>query len=733
MHRSGTSAFARVASLLGCSLPRDLAAADKGNESGHWESNRVVELNVRLLASAGSSWDDWLPLNEGWNESGLRADYLAQAREVLLAEYETAPLFVLKDPRICRLAPFWIEAIESVGARPVIALPQRDPYEVSASLTARDASEPGLGLLLWLRHVLEAEVATRHLPRYFFSYDDLLADWSLVADGFERTTGIRFPRRSLSAEAEISGFLTDVARHQRRAPGPRKGVAAPHWLSETQAILNKWCREGENEGDRSRLDLIRNEFNQAAPSFSRFIASGTGRGSFGAGVDARQALETATAEHQQIRADLSLRLEAAEALAQALREQHDAEASERAAATELEAAEYRQSLADLGRRLEAAEALAQALREQHDAEASERAAATELEAAEYRQSLADLGRRLEAAEALAQAERERRETTAREHADADQRERAVHDEIRADLNRRLQDAEQRLILERDTAKRDRDEAGRQQAELNSALRQRHEEAAQAWAKANAEQHVREKVEAELARALEQNERLVESFAGIETRLRVDAEALAIAQTRADRADRALTLLRHDETEARAALAEREAELEKAQARASRADAELAQLAILYIETKARLDELGQQVGSTAERTGGEPPAALAELIERADKAEAAARQANEALAALKSEVVVLSGALAGEKSLVADTRVQASWLIAVMNLLQKRSRWRLLVSALTGNRHEKALLESNGLFDAAAYLKHNPDVARAGVDPLSHLLKHGLAEGRKWQ
>jgi hypothetical protein len=690
MHRSGTSAFARVASLLGCSLPRDLAAADKGNESGHWESNRVVELNVRLLASAGSSWDDWLPLNEGWNESGLRADYLAQAREVLLAEYETAPLFVLKDPRICRLAPFWIEAIESVGARPVIALPQRDPYEVSASLTARDASEPGLGLLLWLRHVLEAEVATRHLPRYFFSYDDLLADWSLVADGFERTTGIRFPRRSLSAEAEISGFLTDVARHQRRAPGPRKGVAAPHWLSETQAILNKWCREGENEGDRSRLDLIRNEFNQAAPSFSRFIASGTGRGSFGAGVDARQALETATAEHQQIRADLSLRLEAAEALAQALREQHDAEASERAAATELEAAEYRQSLADLGRRLEAAEA-------------------------------------------LAQAERERRETTAREHADADQRERAVHDEIRADLNRRLQDAEQRLILERDTAKRDRDEAGRQQAELNSALRQRHEEAAQAWAKANAEQHVREKVEAELARALEQNERLVESFAGIETRLRVDAEALAIAQTRADRADRALTLLRHDETEARAALAEREAELEKAQARASRADAELAQLAILYIETKARLDELGQQVGSTAERTGGEPPAALAELIERADKAEAAARQANEALAALKSEVVVLSGALAGEKSLVADTRVQASWLIAVMNLLQKRSRWRLLVSALTGNRHEKALLESNGLFDAAAYLKHNPDVARAGVDPLSHLLKHGLAEGRKWQ
>ncbi|MFC7704769.1 glycosyltransferase 61 family protein [Plastorhodobacter daqingensis] len=34
------------------------------------------------------------------------------------------------------------------------------------------------------------------------------------------------------------------------------------------------------------------------------------------------------------------------------------------------------------------------------------------------------------------------------------------------------------------------------------------------------------------------------------------------------------------------------------------------------------------------------------------------------------------------------------------------------------------------LFDAAAYLKRNPDVAAAGLDPLDHYLRHGAAEGR---
>lgn len=43
----------------------------------------------------------------------------------------------------------------------------------------------------------------------------------------------------------------------------------------------------------------------------------------------------------------------------------------------------------------------------------------------------------------------------------------------------------------------------------------------------------------------------------------------------------------------------------------------------------------------------------------------------------------------------------------------------------------KRLILQSGLFDQEYYLKHNPDVAQAGVDPLRHFLRHGGREGRK--
>ncbi len=36
-------------------------------------------------------------------------------------------------------------------------------------------------------------------------------------------------------------------------------------------------------------------------------------------------------------------------------------------------------------------------------------------------------------------------------------------------------------------------------------------------------------------------------------------------------------------------------------------------------------------------------------------------------------------------------------------------------------------------FDPAGYLKANPDVAAAGVDPVEHFLRHGRSEGRRWK
>ncbi|MDF0545691.1 hypothetical protein PX699_25335 [Sphingobium sp. H39-3-25] len=254
-----------MANLLGCDLPRDLMPPDKGNDLGHWESNTIVAFNERLLASAGSKWNDWLPLNKGWNKSAISSAFLAEARDVLRSEYDNSPLFVLKDPRICRLAAVWLDVIEDLQIHPVIAFPLRNPYEVSNSLAQRDGSDQGFGLLLWLRHVLEAEAATRHLSRHFFGFDQLLSDWAGVVGGLERATGLRFPRRSVSVEAEISAFLTEDARHQRAAPSAGLSADVPVWVRDTYAIFQRWCHVGVQSDDFGRLDEIRSEFDAASP------------------------------------------------------------------------------------------------------------------------------------------------------------------------------------------------------------------------------------------------------------------------------------------------------------------------------------------------------------------------------------------------------------------------------------------------------------------------------------
>src|SRR5690606_20636375 len=103
-----------------------------------------------------------------------------QALAILSTEFGSSRLFVLKDPRICRLLPFWIEVLEGFGAIPHVVCPIRNPLEVAASLKSRNGTDASLGQLIWLRHVLEAEIASRDLPRAFIRYKDLLHGWRSV-------------------------------------------------------------------------------------------------------------------------------------------------------------------------------------------------------------------------------------------------------------------------------------------------------------------------------------------------------------------------------------------------------------------------------------------------------------------------------------------------------------------------------------------------------------------------
>ena len=276
MHRSGTSALTRVLTLAGCGLPKTLVEAKPDNVAGFWESPRVVALNDEILASANSCWDDWRPFDCGWHESPAAGELRDRALEVLREEYGASRVFVLKDPRICRLLPFWTDALERFDAQPCVVSPIRSPLDVAASLEARNGIDPFVAYLIWLRHVLDAEADSRGLPRAHVRYDDLLADAPAALDRVCRDLGLSLPGRDGPAtEADIDAFLSiDLRHHHRGDDGLLSDTGISEWIRNSFRILAQWTRGETRRADTGELDRIRTAFDAVAPAFGRALAAG---------------------------------------------------------------------------------------------------------------------------------------------------------------------------------------------------------------------------------------------------------------------------------------------------------------------------------------------------------------------------------------------------------------------------------------------------------------------------
>lgn len=214
MHRCGTSAVTRMLSLLGADLPSQLMPAEPGaNELGFWESQEIVDIHDELLAAAGSSWDDVADFLGSWFETDQAEAFRARLLEVLNRDFSSSELFVLKDPRLCRLVPLWRRILEDFGAAPSFVLPLRNPLEVAESLRALHGLTPARSHLLWLGHVLASEGETRGCRRSLITYEALLRDWRAVAAKVSEDLGISWPRRGNRSAAEIDRFLSDRYRH----------------------------------------------------------------------------------------------------------------------------------------------------------------------------------------------------------------------------------------------------------------------------------------------------------------------------------------------------------------------------------------------------------------------------------------------------------------------------------------------------------------------------------------
>jgi len=216
MHRSGTSALAGVLNLLGFKLGQSLLPPGPANERGFWENLELTTVNDDVLRSLGVPWHVPRRLPENWLG---RAEVKALKRDlsaIIRREFLECEKWSVKDPRLCRLLPLWQQVLTDVGVTPAYILPLRNPYDIAASLERRDGLPSVLGLLLWLRYVLDAERYSRGENRVFITYEQLLTDWRSTLNTVATKTGLPEIVACDQTAKEIDDFLSESLRHHRQ-------------------------------------------------------------------------------------------------------------------------------------------------------------------------------------------------------------------------------------------------------------------------------------------------------------------------------------------------------------------------------------------------------------------------------------------------------------------------------------------------------------------------------------
>lgn len=230
MHRSGTSAMSRVLNLCGAFLPEKLKPPKIGvNPKGFWEPEAVLELNARVMRQMGGEWDRVdFPLQ---TTGDIAEEFDSDARALLASEYEGRATIVIKDPRMCVLAPLWHRALVSSGYRPVYVVPIRHPLEVARSLHARGDMTVDAGLTLWSAYMKRVLEFTDGRPDVLYvRFSELLDDWRGVVARIAARSDV--PLDAGERATEVDRFLEHGLKRQSADEDALDAATADSSLAE---------------------------------------------------------------------------------------------------------------------------------------------------------------------------------------------------------------------------------------------------------------------------------------------------------------------------------------------------------------------------------------------------------------------------------------------------------------------------------------------------------------------
>ena len=212
MHRSGTSLLAGLIANAGASIGAAVMPAAEDNPKGFFENQLVVNFNEKLLNSLDLGWASWQRLPDNWLAS-LESKWFEEAARILEAEFQDSEMVCIKDPRICRLLPFWYQVLSANSFRPYCLLTTRHLNEVSASLQKRDGMGKAQADALWLRYNLDALQGANGLQGLHLSYEQVLEH---PGSALEQVSDLVGEQLQVSDQA----FADSALRHHRVSDTP---------------------------------------------------------------------------------------------------------------------------------------------------------------------------------------------------------------------------------------------------------------------------------------------------------------------------------------------------------------------------------------------------------------------------------------------------------------------------------------------------------------------------------
>ncbi len=218
VHRSGTSAITRGLPVLGVSLGNTLIdPLPNNNEKGFFEDAGVNALNEELLSAIDHSWHS-LGLAQQELEAATLDFFAERAGRLLDDRFASTTRFAIKDPRVCRLLPFWkgVFASRDIAVDYLVTL--RNPLEVSSSLAKRDGFQPEKSHSMWLEHLLAALGQTAGSRRVVVDYGNLMNGTDRELVRVARRFGLEFDPKSKAAREYREEYLDASLRHTSFGP-----------------------------------------------------------------------------------------------------------------------------------------------------------------------------------------------------------------------------------------------------------------------------------------------------------------------------------------------------------------------------------------------------------------------------------------------------------------------------------------------------------------------------------